>query len=231
MIAITSISPKHKMAHAQPNAVDSWIKAGFKVVSINGKAEIETLKKQYPTVEFIECNRTMDGVYKAPYVPISAIIDLAKERQYESIMIINSDIVIKDESKHIQKYVDWCDAGLVIANREDHDGTFANSKRYLYGFDVFMVHSNFYHLIPQSMFCLGQTWWDYWLPYRLIKSGVQVVDVREPIFYHQSHPVQYNGDEWKRMTEHFHWMENISNKRSPQHTNNEVYKFIRSHAK
>jgi hypothetical protein len=229
-VALTSISPNHSMAHAQPLAVKSWEDSGFKVVSLNGKAEIDSLKEQFPTVEFVE-SRTMQGIYKAPYIPISAFIDYAKEKQYEAILLINSDIVLKDEYNHLKKYLDWSVNGLVIANREDHDGTFTNAVRYQFGFDAFIIHSRFYDSIPQTMFCMGQTWWDYWLPFRFINTGKSVVLVREPLFYHQSHAVQYNNAEWVKMTKHFQWIENRIESVRPQQLTGEIYRYIRKRVK
>jgi hypothetical protein len=226
-IALTSISPRHAMAHAQPMAVQSWVEAGFKVVSLNSPKEIAELREAYPSVEFVPCFRTMEGTFKAPYIPISAFIDYAKEQALPQVMLINSDIVIKDVAGDLGKYWDWSVNGLVIANREDHDGTFTNGKRYLHGFDVFMLSSKHYGLITQTMFCMGQTWWDYWLPYRFIRRGVQVVGVREPMFWHQSHAAQYSHDDWVRMTEHFRWVEKYRSA-MPQKINDEVYQLIRS---
>jgi hypothetical protein len=229
-VALTSVSPKHSMAHAQPLAVKSWQDAGFKVISLNGKDEIHELKEHYPTVEFVE-SRTMKGVYKAPYIPISAFIEYAKKEQYESILLINSDIVLKDESNVLQKYIDWSVNGLVIANREDHNGSFTGAVRYLFGFDAFIIHSKFYNDIPETLFCMGQTWWDYWLPFRFINTNKLVSYVREPIFFHQSHPVQYNQAEWIKMTKHFQWIEGRNESVRPQQLTSEIYRIIRRNTK
>jgi hypothetical protein len=219
------------MAHAQPLAVQSWIDSGFKVISLNSPKEITVLRDQFPNVEFVECWRTMEGLFKAPYVPISAFIDYAKEKALESVMLINSDIVIKDNSGNLTKYFDWSVNGLVIANREDHNGDFAPSVRYQLGFDAFIVHSKFYPVICQSMFSMGQTWWDYWLPYRFIKQGKDVVYVREAIFYHQRHAVQYDHNEWAFMTRYFQWVEGYRERITPQQATSEVYQFIRKNIK
>jgi len=39
---------------------------------------------------------------------------------------------------------------------------------------------------------------DYWLPFRFIKKGVDVVCIKEAMFYHQTHELQYNNAEWAR---------------------------------
>lgn len=225
MIALTSISPNHHIGEAQLEAVNSWINAGFAVVSINSPAEIDKLKHQYPC-RFVPCYRTMENVYKAPYVPISAFIDYAKEQNFEQVMIINSDITL---SGKIKDYWFKAKEGLVFSNRYDHDN-FENPKRYDYGFDVFIINQSFYHLITQSMFAMGQTWWDYWVPFRFIKNNVPIFLIKESLFFHQVHPVQYSGAEWRHMTKHFQWIENYRQESLPQRVNNMVYAEIKKHA-
>jgi len=238
--ALTSISPKHVMSHVQPMATKSWVDAGFKVLSFNCPNEILVLKEAFPDVQFISCYRTMEGVFKAPYVPISAFIDYAKEHDLEQVMLINSDIVLRDEANEFDKYWNCAVNGLVISNREDHNGAFTNGSRYLLGFDVFIINSGHYHLIPQSMFCMGQTWWDYWIPYRFIKHGVSVFEAREPLFFHQVHDIQYDNSEWRRMTEYLRWMEQFNHSLSfsrhyrppsPQQLTTQVYNTIRQNLK
>ena len=225
MIALTSISPRHHIGEAQLDAVKSWIKAGFEVVSINAPEEIAVLKDQYP-VKFVECHRTMRGLFKAPYVPISAFIDYAKEHKLEQVMLINSDIFLVGKIEH---YWQKASEGLVFSNRYDHDN-FENPKRYDLGFDVFIINQSFYHVITQSMFSMGQTWWDYWLPYRFIKENIPVYLVKEALFFHQLHPVQYSDAEWRYMTKHFQWMETFMQENLPQRVNNAVYTHIKKHA-
>jgi len=230
-IAMTSIAPRHAVGHVQSSAVQSWIDNGFKVYSFNCPTEIEQLKEQYPHVTFVPCHGTMRGVFKAPYVPISAFINYAKEHDIEQVLLLNSDIVIKDEQGALNRYLDWASNGLVIANREDHNGDYKTPIRYPHGFDAFIIHKNYYDRIPTSMFCMGQTWWDYWLPYRFLKQNIPVVIAREEIFFHHRHPVQYDGKEWVKMTQHFQWIEAYNDKLKPQQVTGEVYNYIRRHSK
>ena len=224
---MTSIAPRHAVGHVQSFAVQSWIDNGFNVYSFNCPTEIEHLKEQYQNVTFVPCHGNMRGIFKAPYVPISAFINYAKEYEIEQVLLLNSDIVIKDDEGNLTKYLDWAVNGLVIANREDHNGDFQNGQKYMHGFDAFIIHKNFYNQIPVSMFCMGQTWWDYWLPYRFIRNNIQVVYVREQVFYHQRHEIQYNDVEWAKMTKHFQWMEGYREKLTPQQVTGEVYNYIR----
>lgn len=168
---------------------------------------------------------------KAPYVLVSAFIDYARKHDLDHAIIINSDIVLKDPEGKMREHLAASENGLVFANRHDHNGDYANPTRYEHGFDVFIIHRKFFDLIPCSMFCMGQTWWDYWIPYRFIRSGVPIQLVKDPIFLHQRHPIQYDMGEWARMTEHFIWMEQYQGRKQPQQVTNEVYRLIKQHAR
>lgn len=232
--AFTSISPSHAIGDAQRTAVASWSAHGLRPVSVNGAQEIAKLRPHYPC-DFLACYRTMEGTMKAPYVPINAFIDIAKAQRLPHIILINSDIVLRDPGNVLASYVERSKEGLIFANRHDHNGDFNDPKVYPHGFDVFIIHSNWYHLLPQSLFAMGQTWWDYWIPYRFITSQVPIIKVKEPIFLHQRHPLQYNQKEWERMTAHFQWMEQYQtnkmvNGRNAQLMTNEVFRMIQQHA-
>ena len=127
--------------------------------------------------------------------------------------------------------------GLVFSNRYDHNGDNMNPTRYDFGFDAFIIHRKFFDVLPQSMFAMGQTWWDYWIPYRFIKAGIPIELIKEPIFLHHRHQNQYDQKEWERMTEHFVWIERygqqpyVSNGRNAQRVTNEVYRLIRANAR
>jgi hypothetical protein len=168
-------------------------------------------------------DRNAGGIYKRPYVFISSFIEYAEANDIEAIMIINSDIVLNgDVSQHFAQ----CEKGLVFANRCDHNGDFQNPTLYRYGFDVFFIHSRYYGIIPQSLFAMGQTWWDYWVPMRFIKTGLPIKLITDCLFLHARHAVQYNSAEWVKMTEHFQWIEKYMPKARPQDVNNKVFKEI-----
>ncbi len=232
MKALTSISPTHTNKDAQSIAVRSWVAHGITPVSFNSGSEVEALTAQYPEVTFVETKRTGTGLYKAPYAMVNAMLDYAMENKHDHAMLINSDIAITDPSGALKAYIDRCGTGLVFSNRYDHNGDNQNPTRYDYGFDVFIIHKDHFHILPQSLFAMGQTWWDYWIPYRFIQSKIPIELVKEPIFLHHRHNVQYDNAEWVRMTEHFMWMERwTSARRQPQQVTNEVFQMIKRHAK
>jgi len=189
------------------------------------------MRSTYPDVKFVPTTRTGSILFKAPYALISAMVDYAREAGEDRVLLINSDIVMHDPRGDLSKYQEDMDA-VVIANRHDHDGDGSRISRYDYGFDAFLLSKQHFDLFPQTLFAMGQTWWDYWIPYRFIKAGVRVVTVKEPLFLHKRHRVQYDQKEWERMTQHFIWVENwTSPRKAPQQVTNEVYRFIRQHAR
>lgn len=236
-VILTSISPKHANANAQAIAIASWIDHGYTPVSLNSAKEVEAIRHQYPGVQFVATEANSRNLYKQPYVLIDAFIDYARAEGLPHAMIVNSDIAISDKDGLIGGYLHRSSDALVFSNRFDHNGDGANPTRYDYGFDAFIVNERFYNILPRSLFAMGQTWWDYWLPYRFIKSGVPAHLVKEPLFLHHRHPTQYDQKEWERMTEHFVWMDGygkkpyISNGRNAQVVTNEVYRLIRSQAR
>jgi hypothetical protein len=77
MIAITSIAPGHKNYDSQLMAIESWITAGYEVVSLNAPEEISQLEA-FKNVKFIPTVRHNKKIFGKPYVIVSAIIDYLK---------------------------------------------------------------------------------------------------------------------------------------------------------
>lgn len=196
MIAITSISPKHSNFENQLTAVKSWQNAGYKVISLNVKSEIEQLK-EFQWVEFIETTRTNEVLFKKPYVTISAIIDHLKTISDDYFIIINSDIVIRDKIGILDTIKEKSETGIVIFNRYDFDSDMDVNKRYESGFDGFFINKKWLSIFPQSILCLGQCHWDYWLPYQAILANVPILTMPYPYLFHKNHQIQYSAEDWK----------------------------------
>jgi len=196
MIAVTSISPSHKNFENQLTAIKSWQDAGYKVISLNAKSEIEQLKA-FEGVEFVETIRTNEVLFKRPYVIISSIIDHLKTLKDDYFLIINSDIVINDKRGIVELIKERSESGVVIFNRYDFDNDMEVCKRYELGFDGFFINKKWIHIFPQSVLCLGQCFWDYWLPYQCVLAKVPIFRFKEPYLFHKKHQIQYSSDDWK----------------------------------
>lgn len=214
MIAITSISPTHKNGDIQAKAVDSWINSGFTVYAFQSPQEVELMQDKYPKVNFIPTYRTMQKLFKAPYVSINAMIDFSRSMNFGSVMLINSDITIEKNIERLQYLYENSHKAMITLNRMDYKENIEQGVRYEGGMDAFIIPKSIYHIYPQSIYCMGQTWWDYWIQFTPIMSGFKVYRDPNPIIYHKEHAIQYNSAEWNRMTRYFQWENNFDLKQT-----------------
>lgn len=203
MIAITSIAPGHKNFDKQIIAVRSWIKAGYRVVSLNCPEEISQLK-DFKDVEFIPTHRHNQKIFKRPHVIASAIIDYLRDQKDEFNLILNSDVIIKEKS-NTEKIKELSKTGVVIMNRRDFDVSMDEDSTPVFegGFDGFFINNRFLDIFPQTILCLGQCFWDYWIPYSVIQAGVKLYKFDEHYLFHQKHNVQYSHANWEKTGEIF----------------------------
>lgn len=228
MIALTSISPKHINDGMQKHAVDSWVALGMKVVSMNNKSEIELIKEDYPNVEFVATHRTMEKLYKRPLVNINALIDYAKDQDEDQFMIINSDIIIKDVHGMLPSIKGKMDTGVTMVKRRDFEHDINQSRVFESGIDIFFIHKKFLNIFAQGVYCIGECWWDYWIPYTIIENGIPLHKLNEAFAFHKMHNIQYDMYKWGWISEYFKWEKNIKGKNAGQ-LNQHVFKYIHDH--
>lgn len=202
MIAITSLAPGHKNFDNQYRAVESWIKAGYEVVSLNAPEEMESLKG-FEGVKFVETGRHNKKIFGKPYVIVSAIIDYLKEVKSEHSLIVNSDIILIDTDNTTEKLKQRSEEAIITIHRRDFEGDISNSKEYVEGFDGFFINYKHLDVFPQTILCLGQCHWDFWLPYIASIGGAKISRLNEPYLYHAKHNVQYSRENWMRTAEIF----------------------------
>lgn len=229
MIAITSISPGHKNFDSQLKAVNSWKNAGYEVVSLNAPEEIELLKNF--DVKFISTNRHNKRMFGKPYVTVSAIIDYLKEVKSEYSLIINSDIIIHDTEKVTDELKKRSEEGIIIMNRMDFEGDMVNARSYELGFDGFFINQKHLDIFPQSILCLGQCHWDFWLPYIASIGGVKISRLKEPYIYHAKHAAQYSKDNWLRTAEIFRAETGLLKYKNVGQATSIAYKHIKHYSK
>jgi hypothetical protein len=202
MIAITSISPSHKNFDIQQRAINSWITAGYEVVSLNSHEEIEQLKG-FTGVKFIPTVRHNKKIFGKPYVIVSAIIDYLIEVKSEHSLIVNSDIIILDTDNTTEKLKQRSENEIIIMHRRDFEGDISKSQVYTLGFDGFFLNYKHLEVFPQTILCLGQCHWDFWLPYIASINGAKISALSETYLFHVTHGTQYTKENWKRTAEIF----------------------------
>lgn len=221
IVAYTSISPNHAHSNNQLSAVDSWHKLGLEIYSLNNKDEIIELKKHYPSwVNFVEARKTSKHIFGKPCVMINEMMDHFQQYNTGDIcMLINSDIIISPPDDLINKIKSLSEICIPISHRADYRYEMKSVRKYEFGFDVFFIHKKYIDTFPQSIYSMGQTWWDYWIPYTAIKNNLNVFIIQEDFAFHKEHPLQYNEKDWVKMTEYFKWENNIDIHGSQETTN------------
>lgn len=203
MICLTSISPTHTNKDIQSVAVKSWMDLGMQVYSFNTLSECKMLSPLYPGVNFIETNRTMEHTFGKPYVSVSAIFDWCKGQKEVNYCLINSDIELRTNKQTVERIeMQLSGNKLVLANRVNYSAT-ASGGRFLSGIDVFFLSKNNIKHFPQTLFCLGQCHFDYFIPYYSAKMGFEVIFLAQDIAFHKEHVTQYSKDNWTKTGHHF----------------------------
>lgn len=202
MIIATSLSPGHANCDNQKAAVKSWQEFGS-CVSLNSEKEIEILREQgYDGIDFVQTTRTVEGIIGKPLVNINAFFDFAKQLG-QDLLLINSDIVL-------MRMPDLKPDGITMLSRHDYKDDINESEMFKHGWDVFYIPNNFLSIFPPSIYSMGCSWWDYFLPYRAIRASVPVYYPRAKYVFHKFHETQYSYQEWAKIGEYFRWEFDLS---------------------
>jgi hypothetical protein len=192
MIIITSLSPNHSNAANQQAAIDSWQPYG-KCYSMNTAGEVSG----FNNIEIIATDKTVNGIVGKRLININAMIDFAIQNN-EDLLIMNSDIILTGLPMLHQD-------GITIISRHDYTDDVNLSRVFNAGFDVFFIPKQLLTMFPPSIYAMGAAWWDYWIPYRAILSGIPVYWPLAKYAYHKLHATQYSQDEWVYIGEYFRW--------------------------
>ena len=191
----TSIAPGQLAK--QVNAIKSWIKLGFDVVSINCKEEIETLKGAFPNIRFIQAKRDARNILGRPFIYFDDILEYLMQTDSEICGIINSDVYLAGDENIVSFIRSQAKNSLVYGARTEVD-SLENMSGQVYekGFDFFFFDKSLISHFPKSDFCIGATWWDYWMPLIPILAGCPVKKLVSPFAYHVRHPYKWDEKQW-----------------------------------
>lgn len=195
MIVITSLSPGHRNASQQHLAIESWKQFNCPIYSMNNAAEVQKLKDLYKGIEFIETYKTIYDIVRKPMVSINTMIDAAISKD-EDLMLINSDIILRDVPKFKKD-------GITLFVRHDYDGEFENPRIFPHGYDVFFIPKQFLKIFPPSIYAMGVSHWDHWLPLRAIQNNIPLYCPAGIYAFHKWHETQYHFTEWDKIGKYF----------------------------
>ncbi len=181
----------------QRKAINSWLRAGFEVISVNAPEEIELLKATVPEATFYPAETDGRDRFGKPYIFLHTILQALAKSEAEICGIVNSDIhlvhkgileLIKCEAQESFLFGSRVD----VNSLEDIDG----GLMYRGGFDYFFFNRDVLSIYPDEEFCLGLPWWDYWIVLVPIVKGIPVKRVESPTVCHLAHPIRFPVKEW-----------------------------------
>lgn len=193
IILATSLVPSN--IENQKKAVESWVKLGFRVISLNCKEEKENLIEHFPNVEFIEVKRDGRNEYGKPYVYFDDFMEYFQKCTAQICGIINSDIHLLGVDKEFNNFI-FKEAydSLVFGSRVDVD-TLDNLKGIMYnGYDYFFFDKKLSFIYPKENFCIGQPVWDIWIVFMPLLKDIKVKKIIDPIAYHIKHRLNWNDE-------------------------------------
>lgn len=183
-VIVTSLSllPHHQAV--QSRCLKSWMRLGRRIISGNTPNDIKELQTQYPNVRFLPVSPSQS--FDRPLARIHELMQLGDGKP---VLLINSDIEILGDGSLIAAAAN---DGRALAglryNWKDHRG---NANLEQWGIDAFLLHPKQIATFPSLDFAIGETMWDYWIPYHFSTIGEPLEWIGEPYFYHESHPVHW----------------------------------------
>jgi hypothetical protein len=189
----TSIVPRN--FELQRVAINSWLNLGFKVISINSEEEAVIVSQYFPNIPVKIVNRTAHSTAGKPYVYFDDVCKSLVEVQSDICGIVNSDILLRADDKFVDFISETAANGLLFGSRIDIDSmTNLDGEKFIYGFDFFFFSKGVLKLFPESEFCLGVPWWDYWTPFVPLVMGVPCKELISPVAFHVKHETKWAGE-------------------------------------
>jgi hypothetical protein len=196
MLVCTSVGPR-RIDH-QRLCLESWLDAGFEVVSLNVPGEIPALAPRFPGVRFVATSRDGSSVTGRP-VPLlyDAIRELASSGAAH-LGLVNSDILLCQPQLR-EHLLGRSRGSLAIGQRIEVDSMQgANPQPQMWGIDLFFFDRALLSVVDERPFFFGVPWWDFWVPMAAMLGGMAVCRLEHGPLLHLRHPVGWSRDSWER---------------------------------
>jgi hypothetical protein len=195
---ITSIMPGR--LDVQGRAIASWREYGAHVISLNAVDEAAALSGDYPDVEFMPADHDARQELGKPYVYIRDMLTALSVQGSETVGIVNSDVIFaRDCEGQLARIVESARASLAFGGRYDVETLVQVTERrpgelFAYGFDWFLFSNPIAKTLDVAGFVFGCPWWDLWLPFAALRSGVSTTLIDEQFAYHVTHETNWRND-------------------------------------
>lgn len=174
----------------QRACIESWCRAGFRIVSINSAAEIAALRDLNYPVEFAVSQRSRPS--------IGEFLQLIRESEERTAGLVNADCFLVDLPNVLDAVLTKAEDGMVLIERLNIDpSTLRPSGELCYGFDAFFFETSIIEKITiEDDLCIGQPWWDYWLPTAFAIAGTKMMSLEAPLLVHLDHDRKWQPEPW-----------------------------------
>ena len=207
MILATSLVPGRDQS-LQSTTVSSWRAAGFEVISVNGAAEAEAVRRAYPGVMVSVARTTAQEFARKPVPYIHDMLlalraaCLARDvpLQQCTVGIINADIYFRPLPQFAATVSQEARGALLLGPRIDVADAAAfrafipsAADTYSMGYDYFIMSGDVLDDFANGPFCLGMPFWDYWMPLVSLLQGRQLKTLASPVALHVNHETRWDG--------------------------------------
>jgi hypothetical protein len=200
-ISVTTSLVPGRDVELQLAAITSWKHHGFHVTSINAQSEIIDVGKQFPNVSVVTAERTGEKVAGKPLPFVVDLLRIASAQHpgADVVGFMNSDIILRPQANLASILADSGTSSAILLPRVDipdlkSTATFSPTGRETYsiGYDGIFLPPRMIASIPDSLFCIGMPFWDYWLPLMLILQGHDVKAIASPVALHVQHATRWD---------------------------------------
>ena len=202
----TSLVPSRDHA-LQAATVASWIACGFEVISVNGAAEADAVRKAYPDVMVIPVSATAEKFAKKPVPYIHDMLKVLRQAIAARGLapaacvagIINADIFLRNVpglADFIQREAHGsllCGPRVDVIDMDSFTRFKATGEEtYSIGYDYFFLSGAALEDFSDSPFCMGMPFWDYWMPLVTLLKGMPLKTFTSPVALHVHHETRWD---------------------------------------
>jgi len=172
---VTSLKPDSGEDYS---AIESWIAAGWPVVSVNGKEAAAEIRARYPAVEVVETADVSALRDEPEAVRFRAILAQASTRRSDFVGIIKPDVVIDAADTLAENLGGIQDRTLVYGEQVAVNSAavldgFADGYGYFIGAPQHLARFN------PGQLTFGHDWWIHWLLMTALADGFALHKISE----------------------------------------------------
>lgn len=200
LLLATSLVPGRDRA-VQEAALASWQAAGCRVLSINGTSEADAVGATFPDVQVVPVATTAERHAKKPVPYIHDLLKALRDTagSAEVVGLINADIYLRALPGLVAFIQAEARDSVLCGPRVDVADVSAftsfqptGSETYSIGYDYFFLPTAWLDDYPDSPFCMGMPFWDYWFPLAALLKGRALKTLRSPVALHAGHATRWD---------------------------------------